>query len=154
MIRHIALTVFLVGLSSAAGAQTSILAPAADALPGAANYPDPLCKKPQVNMIRPGTQINSGNNAIDSGPVGSYNSKVKAFNKDAAAYDTCMHAYIDTANRDVKSIQEKANADLKQISERANASMKAIQDKIRQAVAEANSVAAAMDEQTAKLRKQ
>ena len=149
MIRHIALMVFLVGFSCAAGAQT----PAADALPGAANYPDPLCKKPQVNMIRPGAQVNSGNNAIDSGPVGSYNSKVKAFNKEAAAYDTCMHAYIDKANGDVKTIQEKANGDLKQITERANGSMKAIQDKIRQAVAEANSVAAAMDEQTAKLRK-
>ena len=153
MIRHIALMTFLVGLSCAAGAQTSILAPAADALPGAANYPDPLCKKPQVNMIRPGAQVNSGNNAIDSGPVGSYNSKVKAFNKEAAAYDTCMHAYIDKANGDVKTIQEKANGDLKQITERANSSMKVIQDKIRQAVAEANSVAAAMDEQTAKLRK-
>jgi hypothetical protein len=53
----------------------------------------------------------------------------------------------------VKIIQDKANADLKQISERANASMKVIQDKIRAAVAEANSVTAAMDEQTAKLRK-
>jgi len=154
MIRHIALMTFLVGLSCAAGAQTSILAPAADALPGAANYPDPLCKKPQVNMIRPGAQVNSGNNAIDSGPVGSYNSKVKAFNKEAAAYDTCMHAYIDKANGDVKTIQDKANADLKQVSERANTAMKTIQDKIRQAVAEAKSVAADIDEQTARLRKQ
>jgi len=76
------------------------------------------------------------------------------FNKQAAAYDACMHAYIDTANRDVKVIQDKANAELKQVTERANTSMKAIQDKIRQAVADANSVAAAMDEQTAKLRRQ
>ena len=147
MSRLIALAVFLT-CSSTAGAQT----PAVEALPD--TYPDPQCVKPQVNMIRPGTQINSGNNAVDSGPVGSYNTKVKAFNKQAAAYDACMHAYIDTANRDVKVIQDKANADLKQLTERANASMKAIQDKIRQAVAEANSVAAAMDEQTAKLRRQ
>jgi ElaB/YqjD/DUF883 family membrane-anchored ribosome-binding protein len=148
MNRHIALAAFLACLSSTAGAQT----PATEALPD--SYPDPQCIKPQVNMIRPGTQINSGNNAIDSGPVGSYNAKVKAFNKQAAAYDSCMHAYIDKANSDVKTIQDKANADLKQVSERANGSMKAIQDKIRQAVAEAKSVAADIDEQTARLRKQ
>ena len=148
MKRHIAFAVFLACLSSAAGAQT----PAT--LPDGASYPDPHCTKPQVNMIRPGTQINSGNNAIDSGPVGSYNAKVKAFNKQAVAYDACMHAYIDKANGDVKTIQDKANADLKQVSERANGSMKAIQDKIRQAVAEAKSVAADIDEQTARLRKQ
>jgi hypothetical protein len=146
MKRHIVSAAFWTCLASAAGAQV----PAA--LPD--TYPDPECVKPQVNMIRPGTQMNSGNNAIDSGPVGSYNAKVKVFNKQAAAYDVCMHAYIDKANGDVKTIQEKANAELKQVSERANASMKAIQDKIRQAVAEANSVAAAMDEQTAKLRRQ
>jgi ElaB/YqjD/DUF883 family membrane-anchored ribosome-binding protein len=65
-----------------------------------------------------------------------------------------MHAFIDKANNDVKRIQNKANADLKQISDRANASMKIVQDKIHQAVADANSVATAMDEETAKLRKQ
>jgi hypothetical protein len=146
MNRHIALAAFWACLASTAGAQV----PAA--LPD--TYPDPQCVKPQVNMIRPGTQMNSGNNAIDSGPIGSYNAKIKVFNKQAAAYDACMHAYIDTANRDVKVIQDKANAELKQVTERANTSMKAIQDKIRQAVADANSVAAAMDEQTAKLRRQ
>jgi ElaB/YqjD/DUF883 family membrane-anchored ribosome-binding protein len=80
--------------------------------------------------------------------------KVKKFNQEAMAYGSCMHAYIDKANSDVKTIQDKANADLKQVSERANTAMKTIQDKIRQAVAEAKSVAAAIDEQTAKLRKQ
>lgn len=148
MIRHIALAAFLVCLGSAAGAQT----PAA--LPDSVDYPDPHCAKPRVNMIRPSTQINNGNNAIDSGPVGSYNAKVKAFNKEAAAYSACMHAYVDAANRDVKDIQDKANADLKQITERANASMRVIQDKIRQAVTDADSIAAALDQETAKLRRQ
>lgn len=138
MIRHIALAVFLTCLSGAAGAQ----APAA--LPDA--YPDPGCVKPQVSMVKP--------ESANSSAVSSYNSKVKTFNKQAAAYDACMHAYIDKANGDVKAIQDKANAELKQVTERANTSMKAIQDKIRQAVADAKSVTAAIDEQTAKLRKQ
>lgn len=144
MIRHIALTVFLTCFASTAGAQTSILAPAA--LPDSATYPDPQCIKPQVNMVKP--------ESANSNAVSSYNVKVRTFNKQASAYDLCMHAYIDKANGDVKTIQDKANADLKQITERANASMKAIQDKIRQAVADAKSVAAAIDEQTAKLRSQ
>lgn len=148
MIRQIALMAFLICLSSAAGAQ-----PVAEALPDATNYPEPQCKKPQVNLVRPDVQVGGRGNAIDSGALGSYNSRVKAFNRDAGAYNSCMHAYIDKANGDVKVIQDKANADLKQITERANASMKAIQDKIRKAVAEANSVTAAMDEQTAKLRR-
>lgn len=78
----------------------------------------------------------------DSEAVRSYNSKIKQFNSDLAAYNGCMHAYID-----------KANAELKQISERANVSMKMIQDKIRQAVTDANSVGAALDQETARLRK-
>jgi hypothetical protein len=137
MIRQIALAAFLTCLSSAAGAQTPV------ALPG---YPDPGCTKPQVNMVKPET----GN----SNAVSTYNVKVKTFNKQAGAYNACMHAYIDKANGDVKTIQDKANADLKQVTERANASMKVIQDKIRQAVAEAGSVTAAIEEQTAKLRAQ
>jgi hypothetical protein len=142
MIRHIALVVFLTCLSSAAGAQ----APAADALPDGANYPDPPCKKPQVNMIRPATVVDNYE------AVYAYNAKVKTFNKQAAAYDSCMHTYIDKANRDVKIIQDKANADLKQISERANVSMKAIQDKIQQAVTDARSVSETLDREAAKLR--
>jgi ElaB/YqjD/DUF883 family membrane-anchored ribosome-binding protein len=89
----------------------------------------------------------------DSGDIGSYNSKIKAFNKQAQAYDSCMHAYIDKANADTKRIQDKANADLKQISERANAAMKTIQDKIRQAVSDANSVSAGLKEETSKVRR-
>jgi len=146
MKRHIALAL-LVCISSAAGAQTSILAPAAEALPGA-GYPDPQCKKPQTNAVKP-----TGVDTTDPGEVGRYNLRIKEFNRDSAAYGSCMHAYIDKANDDVKVVQDKANADLKQITERANASMKAIQDKIRSAVAEASSVSAALEEQTAKLRK-
>ncbi len=142
MRRQIALLALLVGFSSAASAQ-----PGPAALPDTATYPDPDCTKPQVNLVKPGAWNNS--EAVDS-----YNSKVKKFNREAAAYDTCMHAYLDKANSDVKTIQDKANADLKQTAERANASMKAIQDKIRQAVADGKGVVAAIDEQAAKLRRQ
>lgn len=138
MIRQIVLAAFLICLASTAGAQT----PAA--LPD--SYPDPPCVKPQVNMVKP--------ESANGNAVSSYNMKVKAFNKQAAAYDSCMHTYIDKANSDVKSIQGKANADLKQITERANTSMKVIQDKIGLAVADAKSVAAAIDEQTATLRQE
>ena len=149
MNRHIALAAFLTCLASTAGAQT----PAA--LPDGTAYPDPPCKKPQVNMVRPPTNETGQfdtRTQNDSQALVSYNAKVKAFNRDTAAYNSCMHAYIDKANGDVKIIQDKANADLKQISERANASMKAIQDKIHQAVADADSVATALDRETAKLR--
>jgi ElaB/YqjD/DUF883 family membrane-anchored ribosome-binding protein len=135
-------------MSSGAWSQTTT----PEALPGGISYPDPQCTRPRVNMIRPNVQLNTGGNAVDSGAIGSYNSKVRTFNRDAAAYNSCMHAYIDKANRDVKVVQEKANADLKQITERANASMKVIQDKIRQAVADANDIAAGLDNETAKLR--
>ncbi len=144
MKRHIVLAAFLTCLASAAGAQT----PAAGSDP----YPDPQCKKPRVNLVRPDVQVGGRDNAVDSGAVGSYNARVKAFNRDLSAYNACMHAYIDKANGDVKTIQDKANADLKQISEHASASMKVIQDKIRQATADANSVATALDQETAKLR--
>ena len=141
MIRQIALAALLAGCSSIASAQTG-----PETLPGNASYPDPPCVKPQVNMVKP--------ESANSNAVSSYNMKVKTFNKQAVAYDSCMHTYIDKANGDVKSIQGKANADLKQITERANTSMKVIQDKIGQAVADAKSVAAAIDEQTATLRQE
>ena len=88
----------------------------------------------------------------DSDAVNSYNAKIKRFNGDLTAYNDCMHAYIDKANGDVKVIQDKANADMNQIRDRADASMKVIQDKVKQAVADTNSVATALDQETAKLR--
>jgi hypothetical protein len=133
--------VFFLCLTSGAWPQTG----APEALPDAATYPDPQCVKPQATMVRPVAGLNlgiDGRTSVDDGPVGSYNSKVKLFNKQAGAYDACMHAYID-----------KANGDVKQISERANASMKAIQDKIRQAVSDANSVSAGLNQEAAKLRR-
>src|SRR6185436_18567314 len=144
MKRFAALGIFLASLSSSAWSQAAI----PETLPG---YPDPQCVKPQVDRLsKPQTHYDAG--GFDAGAVGSYNSRIKAFNKEAAAYSACMHAYIDKANGDTKAIQEKANIDMKQITERANASMKVIQDKIRQAVSDANGVSASLDEQTAKLR--
>lgn len=115
------------------------------ALPDGASYPDPQCTKPQTDLVKP--------EATNSAAVANYNAKVRRFNRDAAAYDACLHAYIDTANRDVKAIQEKANADLRQITERANAAMKAINDKIRQAVADGNSVVVTLNQGNAELRR-
>lgn len=120
------------------------LAPAAVLVPNLTGYPDPACIKPQVKLVRP-TVWND-----QSGSVANYNARVKKFNHDFDAYSACMHAYIDKANLDVKTIKDRANADLKQITERANASMKIIEDKIALSVIEAKTVAADLNEQIAK----
>jgi len=150
MIRQIAIGTFVAGLCSGIP-----LALAQAPLPD--GYPDPQCKKPQVNMVMPSTDerhradVRTSN---DSDAVNSYNAKIKRFNGDLTAYNDCMHAYIDKANADVKIVQDQANAELKLITERANSSMKAIQDKIRQAVSDAQSTNTALAQDTAKLRKQ
>ena len=146
MRQRIRLAALLACISTGAWAQSP------DALPDGANYPEPQCKKPQADRINK-PQTYYGRDGFDGGAVGSYNSRVKAFNKEAAAYNACMHAYIDKANGDVKRVQDKANADLKQISDRANASMHAIQDKIRQAVAEANEVSTSLKVETSKIKR-
>jgi len=138
MKKQLALAAILLCISSSAWPQTPG--------PDVATYPDPQCTKPQVNLVKPTSLVDN------YGTVYAYNAKVKAFNRDAAAYSACIHAYIDKANGDAKAVQDKANADLKQITERANASMKVIQDKIKQAAADANSVSATLNEDTAKLR--
>ena len=146
--RRFVLTVILACLCSTARAQ------APDAQPAGAAYPDPSCTKPQTAAVKPTVQVDTSRGvSINSGAVGSYNSRIKAFNREAAAYNACLHAYIDTANRDAKAFQDKTNAELKQVAERGNASIKAIQDKIRQAVEDANSLSATLDQENAKLRK-
>jgi hypothetical protein len=122
----------------------SATAQAQEALPDGATYPDPQCTKPQTDLVKPET--------ANAAAVGNYNAKVRKFNRDTVVYDACIHAYIDTANRDVQRIQDKANADLKEISTRANSSMRAIQDKMRQAVADANAVAASLNQDAGNLR--
>ena len=144
MRRCLALAAMVVGLSSGAWGQ--------DAVPDGANYPEPRCQRPEISKIdKPLSSF--GASGFGSGAVGSYNAKVKAFNKEADAYDTCMHAYIDKANVDVKRIQDKANADLKRISDQANLSMHAIQDRIRQAVSEANDVSASLRVEASKIKR-
>jgi hypothetical protein len=139
--RRFALTVALACFSPVARAQ-------------APDYPDPQCTKPQMTTVKPNVQVDTSRGvSIDSGAVGSFNSRVKAFNRDAAAYNACMHAYIDAANRDVKTVQDKTNSELKLVAERGNASMKMIQDKIRQAVTDANSLGAELEAENARLRK-
>ena len=63
-------------------------------------YPDPRCTKPDIKLVK--TPRPTG--IYDWGPVNTYNSKVEAYNRETNAYDLCMHAYIDNANREVKTI--------------------------------------------------
>lgn len=116
-----------------------------DAVPDGESYPAPQCTRPQIDLVWP----ESGNQAA----VANFNVKVREFNRGAAAYDSCIHDYIDKANRDIQRIQDKANTDVKEITTRANASIKAIQDKARQAAADANAIAASLKDQAEKLRK-
>jgi len=139
MKRQLALAALLVCMSSRAW-------PQAGAPEATGSDLDPQCNKPQANLVKPSAWNNES-------AVYAYNAKIRKFNRDAAAYSTCMHTYIDKANDDVKRLQDKANADLKQVTDRANASMKAIEDTIRQAVADAKSVNATLDEETAKLKR-
>ena len=111
-------------------------------------YPDPQCTKPDIKLVKPPRP----KGIYDWGPVNTYNSKVEAYNRESNAYNLCMHAYIDNANREVKTIQDQAKVDLKRITDTANARINVVQDKIRQAVADANGVAAAQGNATAGLR--
>src|ERR1700748_438360 len=53
--------------------------------PAPADYPDPQCARPQVQLIKP---VNTYSNHIDdSAPVGSYNQKVRLYNGQARDYD-------------------------------------------------------------------
>ncbi|HEX4176904.1 MAG TPA: hypothetical protein VHY57_00635 [Rhizomicrobium sp.] len=103
-----------------------------------ADYPDPQCARPQVQLIKP---INTYSSHIDdSAPVSSYNQKVRLYNSQARDYDACMHAYIDTANAELKQVQTDANDRIHQITNDANARLKAIEGKIAAAVRDANQV--------------
>jgi hypothetical protein len=110
-----------------------------EAISTASDYPDPQCPRPDVKLIKPGyTHVG---NIDDSGPVAPYNQKVKAYNREAQDYDACMHAYIDTANAELKRVQTDANERIHQISDAANARLKQIEAKLAAAVQDANQVA-------------
>jgi hypothetical protein len=104
----------------------------------ASDYPDPHCPRPDVQLIKPA--YSHVGNIADSGPVGSYNSKVKIYNREAQDYDACMHAYIDNANTELKRVQIDANDRIRQITEVANSRLKLIEGKIAAAVQDANQV--------------
>ena len=102
MTRQILLAAILCCISAAAGAQ--------EALPDGASYPDPGCTKPQTDLVKPET--------ANSAAVGNYNAKVRKFNRDAAVYSSCMHDYIDKANRDVQHIQDRARGEKQEATNR------------------------------------
>ena len=99
-------------------------------------YPGPGCKEPDLALVMP----QPGSDAV---PARIANFKVKAFNKAMDAYNSCIHIYVDNANRDMANIKDRANADLKRISDRANASMKIVEDRIGQALAQVKAIAEA-----------
>src|SRR5215469_12773360 len=101
----------------------------------ASDYPDPHCPRPEVKLIKPA--YSHVGNIEDSGPVGSYNQKVKIYNREAQEYDACMHAYIDNANTELKQVLTDANNRIHQISDVANARLKIIESKIAAAVQDA-----------------
>jgi hypothetical protein len=104
----------------------------------AVGYLDPQCPRPEVELIKP-AYAHVGN-IEDSGPTGSYNAKVKVYNREAQDYDSCMHAYIDGANAELKRVQDDANQRIRQISESANTRLKLIEAKVAAAVEDANQV--------------
>lgn len=110
-----------------------------DANSVAPDYPDPHCARPEVKLIKPAYTHTS--NIEDAGPVGSYNQKVKLYNRQAKDYDVCMHAYIDDANAELKRVQADANERIHQISDAANARLKLIESKVAAGVQDANQVA-------------
>src|SRR5258708_15060427 len=84
---------FLACFSSVARSQPSAPEP----------YPDPQCTKPRTGIVKPNVQLQTGvgrETSADSGAVGAYNSRIKAFNRDSAAYNACMQASIYSANRE------------------------------------------------------
>lgn len=119
-------------LTASAHAQGDINATVSD-------YPDPQCHRPEVKLIKPGYAHTS--NIEDAGPAGSYNQKVKLYNRQAQDYDACMHAYIDNANAELKRVQADANQRIHQITDAANARLKLVEGKVAAAVQDANQVA-------------
>jgi hypothetical protein len=105
----------------------------------APDYPDPHCPRPEVKLIKPAYTHTS--NIEDAGPVGSYNQKVKLYNHEALDYDACMHAYIDSANAELKRVRSDANARIRLITDTANTRLKLIEGKVAAAVQDANQVA-------------
>jgi hypothetical protein len=105
---------------------------------GPSDYPDPHCPRPKVKLVKPA--YTHRDYIEDSDPVGSYNEKVKIFNREAQEYDACMHAYIDNANTELKRVQTDANNRIHQITDVANARLKMIEGKIAAAVQDANQV--------------
>jgi len=102
-------------------------------------YPDPQCIKPNVKLIKP--DYSHAGNIADSGAVGSYNSKVKAYNREAGAYNSCMQSYIGNANGQLKRVQSDAYDKIRRITDSANAQLRHIEGKIANAVKDANEVA-------------
>jgi hypothetical protein len=103
--------------------------------PTALGYPAPDCVKPDPKLIKPEIEFSNGIYAPD-------NSRIVRYNRQAKAFDDCMHAYIENSKAAIAQIRDKANSDIKQVSDRANSAIKAAEARLRDAVSEANMVSA------------
>lgn len=122
----------------------------ADIAPVAA-YPDPQCAKPDLGLVKL-TQLGDVTDAMYNARARAYNAHIKQFNQASQAYASCIHAYVEGANREVDRVQNQANSDIKRIKDNANAAMAAIQDKIRKLVAEGDALAAEQSAMAAALK--
>ena len=68
------------------------------------------------------------------------NLRIKKYNDQARAFDSCMHEYIDKANAAIKRVQSDANAAIQKIASDSNGVIGQMEVKLRDAVAEANAV--------------
>ena len=121
-------------------------------LPAAAAYPDPQCTKPDLGLIKP-PKLGDVTDDTYNARARAYNSHLKEFNLASEAYDSCIHAYVEGANREVDRVQNQANSDMKRIKDNANAAITAIQEKSRKLVAEGNDFAAQQNAMAAALDK-
>lgn len=66
-------------------------------------YPKPACEKPdKAGLARP--------NPDDQKSIAEYNAKVKIFNNQAVAFNTCMRDYRDRAQNDIDVILATVHA--------------------------------------------
>ena len=102
------------------------------------NYPAPACTKPSDKLLKHKPEYSNVGGRADSGDVGSYNALVKAYNRGAVSYNSCMTSYIGSANGEIKRLHDEAAAHIKQVTDDANARIKWIEKQIQNVVDEAN----------------
>lgn len=96
------------------------------------DYPAPECAKPSDKFLKHKPEYN------DVGGMGSYNARVRAYNRGTVSYNSCMTSYIGSADGEIKRLHDEAVAHIKQVTDDANARIKWIEKQIQNVVDEAN----------------